>query len=384
MTHHPLPCPPLPFSPFSLLRHLPSVNWNIDSFGHTTGNSGVVAGLAYSSQVLNRVPHRAKSSLRQHGPHTFAYRPERTSRRFELVTGLQGRTNASTLTTSVLPFHYSSPGSMDQSLHSPHLSRSQRDSLQLSLLHTVSALMTDCSWGRDPQPTACDLMLLVGNDLTYAGYASTAYRHLDTFIRAVNQMDDPEPLSASTSTSPSLRGAIDRHRFRLRLFYSTPTRFFTEKRDQLERAAAAAAAPAGAGLGPVEGRGHFVPYSDSLLNDWTGYYGSRPLLKEKIRSSSSLLLPPSPSSFLFLPPSPSSTCPHHCLPSTADTWRPHSAESRPSRSVSSSRRLLDPNSVPLPFTPPCPRSTRELPSRPITTPSQGRVSEECWRSMTVS
>jgi hypothetical protein len=238
----------------------------------------VVAGLAYSSQVLNRVPHMVKSSLRQHGPLTFNYHPERASDRFQLIKGPKSNANASTLTltTSVLPLHYSSPGSMDRSLRSPHLSRSQQDTLRLSLLRTVSALMVDC-WCEDhPHCTACDVMLLVGNDLTYAGYASRAYDHLDSLIKAVNERSDP----------PSLRGLVDRNRFELRVSYSTPSRFFAAKSDQLKEAGVV-----------VEGRGHFIPYSDSLLNDWTGYYGSRPQLKAKIRSLP-LFLP----SFPFYPP----------------------------------------------------------------------------------
>jgi hypothetical protein len=250
-------CSFLPFTHSLLLRFLPTVSWNIDSFGHTTGNSGVVLGLNYSSQLLNRVSYDLKSLIRRHTRHSFEYVPELLSQKFHYSP--VSTESSMSLTTSVLPFHYSSPDSTDQHLRSPHLSNSKRDQIQSSLLHSLTSQLGDCVevGSRD-----CDLIILLGNDMTYAGYALTAYRNLDSVI---NSMNDQSTLTRS----PSLRGLIDRNKFTLEVLYSTPQRYFGTKKSQIQS--------------KEVGKGHFVPYSDSLLNDWTGFYGSRPVLKEKIR-----------------------------------------------------------------------------------------------------
>jgi hypothetical protein len=276
-----------PFPDSCPRRYLPTVSWNIDSFGHTTGNSGLVLGLNYSSQVLNRVSYDIKSLLQEHALHSFEYFPELLSQKFHLVAASSPTKKSSmSLTTSILPFHYSSPGSTDQLLRSPHLSNSKRLQIQSSLLLTLSRQLGDCV---ELGTRDCDLMILLGNDMTYAGYAPIAYHNLDSVISSLNDIFGHS--HRHNPSAPSLRGLIDRNRFTLDVFYSTPKKYFASKTSQIQSSSQTERVKVGAGAGATvtnptknfQGMGHFVPYSDSLLNDWTGFYGTRPLLKEKIR-----------------------------------------------------------------------------------------------------
>ena len=255
--HHHHLTPSLSLLPPDAIRYLPTVSWNIDSFGHTTGNSGVVLGLNYSSQVLNRVSYDIKSLIQRHALYSFEYLPELLSHKFDFSTASPTE-NPMSITTTILPFHYSSPGPTDEHLRSLHLSKSKLEQIRYSLLHSLSRQLGDCvKLGTKD----CDVMILLGNDMTYAGYASRAYHNLDSVISSLNDR--------TVQGSPSLRGLVDFHKYKLEAFYSTPGRYFASKKHQIHS--------------KKIGKGHFVPYSDSLWNDWTGFYGSRPLLKAKIR-----------------------------------------------------------------------------------------------------
>ena len=124
-------------------------------------------------------------------------------------------------------------------------------------------------------------MILLGNDFAYDGYASTAYQYIDTLIELITSLyGNNDPTRTILPSSSRLRGLIDREKYKLFAFYSTPSKFLKEKNynsnnnnHELQETQ----------YQPILGKGHFIPYSDNLFNDWTGFYGTRPYLKEKIR-----------------------------------------------------------------------------------------------------
>lgn len=134
-----------------------------------------------------------------------------------------------------------------------------------SLLQSISNQISTCSINHD----TCNIMILIGNDFTYEGYGSTAYDYIDRLIQLINSL-----YGKNNNSNFKLRGIIDREKYQLVAFYSTPSKYLNEKnKNEFQNS----------NYQLLKGKGHFIPYSDNFFNDWTGFYGTRPLLKEKIR-----------------------------------------------------------------------------------------------------
>jgi hypothetical protein len=126
-------------------------------------------------------------------------------------------------------------------------------------------------------------MLPMGNDLRFLG-SGAAHRHfayLDAFVAQANSREVNDPCSSvSISLKPQEWSVA----------YSTPTRYMTALsaftqcaiRQEDKQFNTHIRSKDGTIL-PIRQHTDFFPYSESFNNDWSGFFGSRPVLKHLVR-----------------------------------------------------------------------------------------------------
>jgi hypothetical protein len=251
--------------------------------------------MGYRGQVLNRVSYTLKNKLRQHGPSFFWYRVENPAApfHFDVANAAGGQEwvpvvreeEGGGLWTVVLPDHYSSPHPLR---FVEVVSRAQDAKHFQSIADATQAYVRGLSTagcegvGPGGAESEVHVLLLVGDDFAHR-HAERSFDNLDRIIKAFNSKYSP----------PSLRGRpmITTGPVAYRMAYSTPSKYFSacaqlnlksskksNKKDTIDDTSNVKTyAPF------ATASGHLLPYSDNYVNDWTGYYGSRPLLKHKIR-----------------------------------------------------------------------------------------------------
>ena len=286
-------------------EHLPTVGWFLDSFGHSSGTSGTLAGLGYRGQIFNRVSHHLKRQFKEHGPSFFWYRNQRNAKEFSIkrYTG-QNRIYAEGgvewedgLWTLLLPEHYSSPPPLRLVESVEGRRKQQRPKRDLLLYYKTSARATriyvsglptiGCEQeGQGDMEGVAHVLLLVGDDFSHR-HADRSFFNIDGILAEFNK-----------HSKINLRGSNSDGKSYV-IQYSTPSRYFQSCAALYQSNAHISGRSMNSTLltsvtqteeskprvsSPVHiAKGHLLPYSDNFVNDWTGFYGSRPLLKQRIR-----------------------------------------------------------------------------------------------------
>lgn len=260
---------------------LPRTGWYIDSFGHSATTSGVLQDMNYSFQLLNRVPYSVKRSIRDYGPHTFFLRRsagEAQPFRLEAIGGAGGISasdaySADGLLTAILPDHYSL--SIRTSLDDRHMSASRLTEIADHLYRYILKQLQESrgslrkSHIEGQNSPEMNFILLAGDDFSFRNSVN-AFRNMERLAETININDNG-------------RGWLGQLHWRgeelkVRAFLSTPSQYLQSLVSHRESGSGSASPP------PLPaGVGHFLPYSDNFFNDWTGFYSSRPQLKQMIR-----------------------------------------------------------------------------------------------------
>jgi hypothetical protein len=317
---------------------LPTSSWSIDSFGHSAGTSSLLVGLGYTNQVLNRIPYDLKAQFQgQVNPfvswrevltsgwnarssintsrrnNVFHFETSRVSERFkfsESSTNIVSRdvsAGRSSLLTTVLPGHYSMP--CDVFAHCSYLfeetlNRGEIREIAMSLLkhvsqHASKVVLNPSGDGMRKDSKVGHFLLLIGDDFS-ARKADIMYENIDLVLKefdTISKHNDhllPEVsymFAAQYSTPQRYFGA-----------YSSIYNFVNSRKEPSNATATKLAMRnhrghvqkhlrvnnatfhANSVASSVEiASGDLLPYSDNIVNDWTGFYGSRPSLKLKIR-----------------------------------------------------------------------------------------------------
>ena len=296
---------------------MPTCTWSVDTFGHSAAASGLFDALGYSNQVLNRIPYDLKMLFQGsgnsffskfinyiHGESTslrnnvFHYFPSHVNTRFHFNSrdGTKKRElHQSYLATTVLPEHYNVPCkaiSYCSYLYDMALPDDDIKAIANELLIHVRrqaprvVLLPSPHIDNTRFTSHGHLLLLLGDDFS-ARNADIMYRNIDLIVSEFNSMQQHE-------------NDYSKHSYVFNAKYSTPKTFFDVYSSVLIRkntttAENTARLPQNRSKRTsnrkhmqhkpkrLAGSGDFLPYSDNIVNDWTGYYGSRPTLKHEIR-----------------------------------------------------------------------------------------------------
>ncbi|OWF45656.1 lysosomal alpha-mannosidase-like [Mizuhopecten yessoensis] len=221
----------------------PRVAWQIDPFGHSREQASLFAQMGYDGLFIGRLDHADKDLRLNQTNMEFVWRgsPNNLGKTARLFTG-------------VLYNGYGPPSGFcwdisckddpimdDDRLNDNNVNKKVADFIkaahdQMKHYHTNSIMMT------------------MGSDFQYQN-AHTWFKNMDKLIKYVN---------AQQSNGSDVN-----------VFYSTPSCYLAE-RNQLNQLWNSKA-------------DDFFPYSDHAHSYWTGYFSSRPALKENVRRTNNFL-----------------------------------------------------------------------------------------------
>jgi hypothetical protein len=263
-------------------EHMPSTAWFIDSFGHSASTSHLLSGLDYKLQVLNRVPDEMKTYNYNYGPQMLHYYPQLFSTPFTIHSpsswGIRGgngmsqkletQSTMSPLATIILPDHYSVGNRINMD---SRLSQLQIHDVMNTIMNRIATLRK-----YDDSDSNLNFYFLMGDDFTFRR-AETAFANIDKLMHTINteytsllvfaKYSTPRIFLESISkiSPPSHTGSTGVIDYFLNSEFN-PIKYFHSKQYHVSSAS-----------------GHLLPYSDSYFNDWTGFYGTRPALKQLIK-----------------------------------------------------------------------------------------------------
>ena len=217
-----------------------TVSWQVDPFGHSASTAKIFQDLGYRGHFMNRLHWWTKTSMRWRKALEWVSSGSGTSPSFISV---------------VLDEHYSAPSGLDFEVGDMFPMRSQhpRGSSVDRATSLVSAAVTKRSRNH-----ATPLQLLpMGDDFRF-GSGEAAHRHFSHLDAVIKRF------------ASDLQGVAH-------VEYSSPTRYVAE----LARYR---------GVLPQREHSDFLPYSNAIGNEWTGFYGSRPTLKKMVRQLEQKLL----------------------------------------------------------------------------------------------
>lgn len=237
--------------------------------------------------MLNRISYSLKKQLRDKGPSFFSYKVEKIAKEFDIkyktysISPHDTDHSASRLWTVVLPDHYSSPKPLrfiEARGTFPHAAAANE------LLSFVGQLSTKGCEGmsKDGKHSESHVLLLVGDDFSHS-HAERSYRNLDKII---DEFNDMQAMSGGmyhaeySNPSDYFQSCVALHHPSLhsRGGVNVSVSMLKEEKITSSQGSKVPFAP-----GVAIAKGHLLPYSDNFVNDWTGYFGSRPLLKHDIR-----------------------------------------------------------------------------------------------------
>jgi len=212
-----------------LLRNFntrPLIAWQIDPFGHSSLTPELFSQMGYQAVVINRIHHSFKS----------AYRRKKS---MEFVWRIFGKRE---LFTHVLHTHYSAPIGFDWEEGASV--RITDENLESQAVHFVNTLKDRAS-----SYQTSELLVPWGDDFKF-NQASLQFKMMDMLIQKINSHKED---------------------YGVHIFYSTPSRYF--------RAVELFSKNHPDILFPLC-KHDFFPYADNEDSYWTGFYTSRPLLKD--------------------------------------------------------------------------------------------------------
>lgn len=251
------------------------VSWQVDTFGHSATTAALLQGLGYSGHIANRVHHQTKAALR--AAHALEFEWEVAGR----CGGGGKRASEPPLLTVVLDEHYSSPQGLD--FEHTVLSRSGRP-LAGAVAQAVAGFGETLR--RRALAHRTELQLLpMGDDFRFehGAAANRQFAMLDALVsRAATEalLDVYGVQAVGYSTPRRYMAALQKHRSsagdhqnrEVEAFPSFWARLLpgVHHAGFLQRL-------------PIFRAHDFFPYADRFNNDWSGFYGSRPLLKRVVR-----------------------------------------------------------------------------------------------------
>lgn len=213
----------------------PRVAWQIDPFGHSGVTPSLWSLMGFEALVINRIHHSLKDAFKQKRQMEFLWRGVDLGQRTDMFT-------------HVLHTHYSAPPGFDWEEGAigidPNNVASRAQELA-NIMHNRAAAY------RTPH-----LLVPFGDDFKFKS-ADRQFQNMDRLIDHINGL----------ASGQQYRG--------MRIRYSTLTDYFEAVSGAQEKF-------------PVL-TGDFFPYADNEDSYWTGYYTTRPLLKQKSRKLNHIL-----------------------------------------------------------------------------------------------
>ena len=204
----------------------PKIGWQLDPFGHTATSAALLSRMGFRALVINRIHYKLKRHFQNSRHLEFHWQ------------GAAPRLGMGSLLTHVLHTHYSTPRGLDfEATSGMRLDyRIKADLFQQVVRERGTAYRTS------------HMMLLVGDDFRWRK-AEDMYRGWEKLAAVLNQSHA-----------------------KVNLIFSTPERYF---------AALQASRPALPTFA-----GDLVPYADNGESFWTGFYSTKPELKDHVRRTS--------------------------------------------------------------------------------------------------
>jgi hypothetical protein len=209
---------------------------------------------------------------------------------------------SSHLATTVLPGHYSLPCealSHCSYLFEMILSHSHIHTIASELLSHVSkhasrvVLLSSGNHNSEESSSIGHFLLLVGDDFS-ARKANIMFHNLDLIMEEFNHLQQGKKeetslysFAAEYSTPHRYFGAYAHHIREPKASnddLSSKQKLLRKSMDApLSSSSSSSSSSLSSGPSFATAAGDSLPYSDNIVNDWTGYYGSRPALKHQIR-----------------------------------------------------------------------------------------------------
>lgn len=257
----------------SLFGKRPRIAWQIDPFGHSSATPALFARMGYEAMVINRIHFDAKSKLKGARSMEFVWRaPEHAGG----PSPSQDHAGGLDMFTHVLHTHYSAPKGFDfenpgaQGVRAAAGARSHARAapsppvrrgpgVPMISDHNVesrAARFANEMRGRAAAYRTSHLLVPFGDDFKFK-QAKRQFSNMDRLIRHIN-------------SNPH---------YNLRIRYSTLSDYFdsatAEARDRRVQFPAFT--------------GDYFPYADNRDSYWSGYYSTRPAIKEASRGSEAWL-----------------------------------------------------------------------------------------------
>ena len=234
----------------------PTVGWQLDPFGHSATSSAILGRMGFKAVVINRINYALKARWSSRRALEFQWEGVSPSLHWRPVF------------THVLVNHYSTPKGLDFEGASdvpPRVIKGLAATLRAEALKRADSYRTG------------QLMILIGDDFRWRR-SEVLYRGWDAIIAELRRRTGGRGLNVHWSTPA-------------RYFAAAMARFDGSS-DPTGAAAATIATSARAKNPPIRPPpllpsygGDLLPYADNRESFWTGYYATKPRVKQLARSA---------------------------------------------------------------------------------------------------
>jgi hypothetical protein len=204
----------------------PRIAWQIDPFGHSAVTPSLWGLMGFEALVINRIHHALKDTFKGKQQMEFLWRGSEVGQHVDMFT-------------HVLHTHYSAPPGFDWEEGALGVDPSTVQNRARDLSNILRQRMSSYKSGH--------LLVPFGDDFKFKA-ADRQFANMDRLIEHINQNTDQYRMKIRYSTLSEYFEAVSRANVRFPLL-----------------------------------QGDFFPYADNEDSYWSGYYTTRPLLKQKSR-----------------------------------------------------------------------------------------------------